>query len=263
MINISFSVLRIGLLIFVVSMSLNGLLISQFGAVAVSLILTMLFLKRVINYQYKPKLMFSSIKETKTYTINSYISNTLINSPNYILPSIILITAGPKIVAYYYIVSTLVNSLNIIPFATSQSLLAEGSHEQISIRLLTIKGLKIVSYTMLPAIIFMILAGQYILEIFGKEYANSGYSFLVLVTLSMLPRSINYLLSSVLRVKHKLRQLNIVYAIYAVIVLVGSYFVMTTQSNLAYVGLTLFISEIIATIYLITTVKKSNLLSTI
>ena len=261
-INLAFSVLRLVLLVLLVTFGLNGILLSQFAGIAISLVLTFIVLKRVFQYKYTPNIDISKLIEFRSYASNSYISNTLSSVPNLLLPTILFITVGPKFAAYYYIVNTLVYSLNIIPYATSQSLFSEGSLDSVNLKLHVVKSVKIVAYSLVPSAVILAIFGSFILNIFGKVYADNGHILLLLITLSMIPRAANYILSTVLRINHKLRQLSFVYATYSIIILAGSFVSMRARADLTYLGIVMVSAEVITTIILANIVIKSRMLTT-
>lgn len=261
LVNLGFSMLRLTLLILLATFGLNGILTSQFAGIATSLLLTFIVLRRVFKYKYKLLIDLGVLQEFKYYASNSYISNTLANVPNLLMPTILFITLGPNFAAYYYIVNTIASSLNIIPSATAQSMFAEGSLDTKNLKTYVIRSFKIVSYTLIPSVIILSCVGNYILNFFGSEYAKNGNILLLLITISMLPRAVNYILSTVLRIKHKLRQLSAIYAVYTFIILFGAYITLRHKENFAYLGLVIIIAEVVTTIYLMCLVIKSRTLA--
>lgn len=175
----------------------------------------------VKKFLYKPKLVFhdSIIRKIGKYSFFNYVAGFIGSLPTLLLPLMITNSIHPEMTAYYYMAMMVASVLFIIPQATSNSLFAEGSHNEKEIKEHTKKSIKIISLLVIPAIIITILFGRYILLLLGKDYSAEGYMLLNYFALSCIFMSINSIFGSLFRVKHKIKEIVIVSIISAVSVL--------------------------------------------
>ncbi len=89
---------------------------------------------------------------------------------------------------------------------------------------LVVRAVKIISLIMIPAIIVIVLFGDWILLAFGEEYSREGFRFLQIIALSGVFVGVNTVYSGVFRVKKKVKELIFVTFISAVLILGLSYF---------------------------------------
>jgi len=214
-----FSVLKIGLPFGLVGLGVWGIfgswMIGLFASVLVS------FFVLMKKFSYKPKLIFhdSIIRKIGKYSFLNYVSGFIGGLPTLILPLMITNSIHPEMTAYYYMAMMIANVLFIIPSATSNSLFAEGSHDEKSLKLQIKKSAKIISLLIIPAIIITIFFGKYILLLLGKDYSAEGYMLLNYFALSCVFMSINSIFGSIFRVKHKLKQILVLSIISAITIL--------------------------------------------
>ena len=116
-----------------------------------------------------------------------------------------------------------VGLIYIIPVATSQALFAEGSYNELELKNHLKKAIKIISIIIIPAILIAVFLGKYILLAFGKDYSIEGLILLRLLALSGIFISINSVIGTILRVKHRIRVLIYINFINTIIILGLSY----------------------------------------
>ncbi len=217
--NTIFSVLKIGLPFGLVGLGVWGIfgswMIGLFASVLVS------FFVLIKKFAYKPRLVFhdSIIRKIGKYSFLNYVSGFIGGLPTLLLPLFITNFIHPKMTAYYYMAMMVAATLFIIPQATANSLFAEGSHDEKNLKKQVKKSVKIISLLVIPAIIITIFFGKYILLMLGKDYSAEGYMLLNYFALSCVFMSINSIFGSILRVKHKLKQIFVLSIISAISVL--------------------------------------------
>jgi len=245
LINTGFGILRLIALIALAPYGLTGLLLSHVAATTIALLVTGYYLAK--KAEYKPKLLIdmAEMRRILHYTLHSYFSIVFLTLPTYLLPTLVVGQLGAKSSAYYYIVAVIIAALNVIPMATSQSLFAEGVWDWSGLRTHLIKSVKVIVYLMLPATALLILAGRLILSLFGNEYATGGYGLLAVLVVASIPKVFSYLLSTILRIEHRVSTVACIYGLYACIVLVGSYLGIKSGRGLISVGWATFVAEII------------------
>lgn len=244
-VNIIFGILRIVVLILLTHFALGGLIISNVLAATTAVALSLYLIKSKLHFGYKPIISLAELKKAGSYTFGNYLSNVIATLPLLVLPTLVLSTLGPNSSAYYYIVAVIIGVLYVIPAATSQSLFAEGSWNDKELKSHLVKATAIISSFMLPAIIILILFGKTILLIFGAEYAHNGYILMILMALAGIPKAVSYLFGTILRVNGNIKPIIIIYSIYALVVLGGSYWEIQHLRPLATLGLVILLGELI------------------
>jgi O-antigen/teichoic acid export membrane protein len=124
----------------------------------------------------------------------------------------------------------------MIPASTSSSLFAEGSYNEGQLAKHIKKSVKIISLFLIPGIILLLLAGNYILLFFGANYASQGSGFLELLAISGIFMAINSVYGSVLRVRKKVGSLIVISIIGAVLILGLSYWFISHKFGLIGIG---------------------------
>src|SRR3989344_962744 len=207
--NTLFSIIKIVLPIFLISLGAYGIFASVGIATAISFLLSVGFLVRKFNYLIKLIVDTDVVKRIFKFSLGNYVAGFIGGLPAMALPILITNSIGAKFSAYFYMDMMIVNFLYIIPMATSQSLFAEGSYGVMELQTHLKKAIKIVSLILIPAIILTLSLGKYILLAFGKSYSNEGVILLQLLTVSVIFNSINYIIGSIFRIKNMVKELVI------------------------------------------------------
>ncbi len=257
--NIVFSSLKILLLFAFVWLGAYGI----FSAQMISLIIGFLgsFIILIYKFDYKPKFAFydSIIKKIGRYSFGNYVSGFIGGLPSMILPLIILNKLGAETSAYYYMAMMIAGLLFAIPQSTSNSLFAEGSHNEKNIRIQIKKAVKIIALILIPAIAVIVFSGQYILLAFGKEYSREGFKFLQMLALSGVFVGINNIFGTLLRVKKRIKSLIFISIFSAILVLGISYLLINNGFGLLGIGYAYLIGQaIISASYLLVWRRKNN-----
>lgn len=253
--NIVLSVLKLIFPVFFIFLGSYGIFSSVAVATIISGLMGMLLL--LYKYAYKPAFAFNkgAIKEMAYFSGGNYIAGFLSSAPSLILPLLIVNLLNAETAAYYYVSSMILSFLVIISKATTQSLLAEGSHDIDFIRAHFFKSLKITFLFLTPAILMIILFGNLILHAFGKNYAIEAFEFLRIVSISALFISVGYLGDSILRLRHKVNYLVGINAFGAIFILAVLYIFI--PRGLVAIGWTwLFTQAFLAFVYIIIFWKK-------
>jgi len=221
--NTVFSVLKFALPFFLISLGAFGILSSYMGALVIGFFLSFIILIR--KFEYKPRLIIHkvTIREIGRYSFGNYVASFISNLPAMVLPLLITNMLKPEITAYYYMSMMIVSILFIIPGATTQSLFAEGSHNEEEMRQHIRKAIKIIASLLIPAILIIVFFGHYILLAFGKNYSNEGFRFLQILALSGIFISINSIFGTILRVERKIKKMIFINFIGALSILALSY----------------------------------------
>ena len=217
--NSVFSSLKIlGLFVFV-SLGAFGIFASWMISLIIGLGIVLVVL--IKKYDYVPRFAFhdSIIKKMGAYSFGNYIAGFIGGLPILILPILILNKLGAEMTAYYYMAMMIAGTLFVIPGATANSLFAEGSYDERDLGKQIRKAIKIIGALLIPAILIIIFFGQYILMLFGKEYASEGIMLLKLLAVSGVFVGANGLMGTLLKVKKRIWAMVFVSIVNAVVML--------------------------------------------
>lgn len=148
--------------------------------------------------------------EMLRFSFANYISNGFWNIPRWVMPLVVLNLLGAVDNAYFYVTWGIASLTFSIPMSTATSLFAEGSHREDRIGNDLRHSLKLTALVLLPAVAVLLVAGEWILRLYGADYAMEGRQLLWWLIPSALPVSVNYLYLGVARVQGKLRDVVLV-----------------------------------------------------
>lgn len=203
------SIVKVILPIFLVSFYFLGIILSFVLALLLSLIVGLMLLYRKEFPQSFSLQSFKLITVIK-YSFSSYFINIMISLPMLLLPAIITHKIGAQYSAYYYMDIMIVNLLFIIPGSVTNTFFAEGSYNNVHLREIFLKALKLTYVLLIPGIACIIVFGYWILLSFGEIYAKNGYPLLVLFSLSGIFYATNNLLLSIFRIRNYLKPIIII-----------------------------------------------------
>ena len=183
------------------------------------------FIVLMFKFNYKPKFVFhdSIIKKMGRYSFGNYVAGFIGGLPLMVLPLMITNLINPEATAYYYMAMMIAGLLFVIPRATTQSLFAEGSHNEKEMKKHVRKAIKIISLILIPGILIAMFFGDWILLMFGKEYSTEGFKFLQIVVLSGVFIGINGVFGALFRIKKKIKEMIFAGIVGAVLILGLSY----------------------------------------
>ncbi len=248
------SIVKIILPIFLVALGAYGIVVSMGIAVSVAFLVSLVFLILRFNYLPKPIIDRIVVKKMIEFSLGNYIAGFIGGLPVMVLPILITNSIGAKFSAYFYLDMMIANLLYIIPFATSQSLFAEGSYGEIELKVHLKKAIKIISIIIIPAIIVTFLFGKYILLAFGKEYSSEGVIFLQILAISGAFISINCIGNSIFYIKHRIKLMILVNFIGASTIL--SLSIIFMHNNLLGIGVAWMLGQGISSIIYLLLIKK-------
>lgn len=210
------SAAKLSLPILFVGLGAFGIFTASGLAAGMAAFLSIFFAAKKFNYVPKLSVHKDIVKSFWKFSSSSYIANFLNIIPPAVMPIIILDKLGAAQAGYYYLAFTICNLLYAVVYSVSQSLFAEGSYGEASLRNLFKRSVMIVAAIMVPASVALAFAGPYILQIFGKSYGEEAGQAITVLALSA-PAVSAYILSTVLlRILNKnflLVFMNVVYAV--------------------------------------------------
>jgi len=131
-----------------------------------------------------PRVDWEFTRNTFNFSSFNYLANLFLNIPPYIIPILILNLLSPVDAALYYIAFAIGNLVLIIPNAMSTSFFVEGSHG-FNLRKGVIRNLIATYAILIPAVLLIIIFGDILLGLFGKEYL-AAFNLLRIIAASSL-----------------------------------------------------------------------------
>jgi O-antigen/teichoic acid export membrane protein len=255
--NSIFSITKLILPIFLVSLGAYGIFISIgiSAVIAFSLCLAIL----ILRFNYLPKLIIdiSIVKKMSIFSLGTYTYGLFGGLPYTVLPILITNLLGAKFSAYFYMDMMIASILYIIPTATSQSLFAESSFNKTELKVHLKKTIKIITLIIIPAIIIVFIFGNYILLAFGKEYSYEGFILLKYLSISGIFISINTVGGIILFIKHKIRLMILLNLIITVLILsLSIILIKMSLFGIVGIGISWTIGQGIASIIYLFLIKK-------
>ena len=226
--------LMIGVLRFI-PMLLLALLTSGLGifwswgiaVVLTALISILVFMPRVYNgVNFLPSLHDKLDAAMVKFSIANFISSICWLVPQTVLPILVLNLLGAEQNAYFYIGWSIAGIVFMVPSGVSNALLAEVSKDEQKLRQEVRKSIKFIVILLIPVVLVLLFAGNYVLMLFGKIYSENAFNLLCLLVISSLPLSLNYIFFTVRRAEKKMMQVILLSAFIAVGTITGSYYLM-------------------------------------
>lgn len=200
-----------------------GIFASAASALALGVLVGLIILSLKFKVRHSISVNVSLLKKHSAYSLANYVVVFMRSMPALVLPVIILNVLSAKYAAYFYVASMIQNVLLIIPQATEQSLLAEGSHNEVELKKHIKKALSTIIVILIPSTIIIVLFGNILLQFFGKSFASEAFQFLQLYSASTIFTALLLIASAILNIKHKIKTLVIMNVLFAVLTLYLSY----------------------------------------
>ena len=139
------------------------------------------------------------------FALTTHAAAVVATVPLYLLPAMFVQRLGSTQAAFISIPLLVAYTLNSIPQATSNAMLAEISHDEAHALNYATKALKSIYVLAVPAVLVLILLSSFILGIFGHRYSVNGTTCLRLMSFSVLFSCANYVGDTFLLAKQRIR----------------------------------------------------------
>ncbi|MFM2340106.1 MAG: hypothetical protein RLZZ360_742 [Candidatus Parcubacteria bacterium] len=237
-----------------------GILLAAMLAQIVGLFLNFFVLERTWQYFSVASISLESLSGIWKFSTHNYLANLLNLLPYSVVPIIIIGSIGEAESAYFYIVTMISNLMYVIPNATTQSLFAEGSHNEDNIIIELKKSIIFISIFIIPAIVVIYFAAHFLLSFFGEDYAQSGTSLLIMLSFATIPYAVIIIAKAIFKVTKKSHYLLLCATLVAVMeIMFVFYFI---SYGLIGIGYAFFMSNlvvaVIATLLAVRALKTSG-----
>lgn len=215
---------RIPLLFLLVSFGMIGI----FLAFEISYLATYLVGRHVLKtygIRFEPRISVAEIKKLAGYSFGNYLCSLFAMAPATVIPLLIINVIGAEEGAYFFIAYSIASMLFMIPAAISMSLFVEGSHKA-PMASAAIKSIMMSLVVLVPMVVFILLFGDSLLQLFSKEYAAQSADLLKLLSLSSIFNGIIAIFISVKKVEGDLRSINLVTLLLSLATIATSYLFM-------------------------------------
>lgn len=220
-----------------------GILLAAMVAQIVGLFLNLFVLQRTWQYFESASISLASLGGIWKFTTHNYLAGLLNLLPYSIVPIIIIDSIGEAESAYFYIVTMISNLMYVIPNATTQSLFAEGSHNEANVITELKKSIIFISIFIIPAIVVIYFTAHFLLSFFGADYAESGASLLIMLSFATIPYAVIIIAKAIFKVTKKSHYLLLCAALVAVMEISLVYYFISF--GLIGIGYAFFLSNLI------------------
>ncbi len=185
-----------------------GIVASWGIALMIAVVSGILFmvLRTESGYTPFPIIRRETFADMLRFSLSNYLSTICWAAPQFILPIMVVNILSKEENAYFYVAWAMAYMLFMIPMAVSNSLFAEGSHNEKRISGDVAKSLKIVIILLVPAVVVMVVIGGSLLQLFGADYSQNATHLLWILALAALPMSINQIYFGVKRVRMQMKE---------------------------------------------------------
>ncbi|MGB4165803.1 MAG: oligosaccharide flippase family protein [Methanosarcina flavescens] len=247
-----FSSLKIALLVPLVFLGGWGIYISS----QLACLAAVLFAYKRFKEYLSVEIDISFLKDAFNFSLHNYLSRNLYEAPTLILPILILNLLGEKDAALFNIAFLIGNFVLIIPTAICTALFVEGSYGE-NLKTNIIKSVIFIGVLLIPAISFLNIYSEFLLNIFGAQYSKASF-LLELISISSIFVSIHLVYIAIQNIKMKsqvILHINLIR-----FVLLGSLgYIMIGKMGIIGIGYAWLVTHVLINILIIYLVKKRDI----
>jgi len=155
------------------------------------------------------------VNEMFHFSFGNYIAENLWYLPRRLFPLLIISILSAKMTAYFYIAWSISSILYVIPSVVGDSLFAEGSYNRENLKSVTISAIKFAFLILIPALLFVLIFGDKILLLFGKEYSENAFNLLRILALTAIPYTFGHFYITMERIRGKVQDMVELYGLVA------------------------------------------------
>lgn len=222
--NLIFSILKLLLPFLLIVLGAYGLFLSWTISALVSLIYVGIVLALKYHHKFKPIIHDIVLKKIFRFSFGNYISGLLSISQNLILPILITHYLTPTDTAHFYIPLMMAGIIYVIPQSIATTLFAKASGNMKDTKKIMKRAIKLTTYLVVPAMIFFIVFGKFLLSFFGQEYQQNSYNVLVILTITSIFIAIKTIYLTIINLKKHMKKLILINGINTIAIIVLSFF---------------------------------------
>lgn len=220
--NLIFSILKLVFPFALVFMGVFGIFSSWTLAAVIALIVSLFFIPLKFRFLIDKKI----IRKMFRFSFGNYLAHFFGTAPGLILPLMITNLINPETTAYFYVTLMIVGLLYIIPNSIFGPLITEGSHSKENFEVNVKKAFKLTFVLLGVGVIIMLVAGKYLLLLFGADYSENGFRLLQILALSSIPGSVIIIYTAIKNVQHRIKTVLLINFLMAIIILILIYFLL-------------------------------------
>ena len=255
--NSSFSLTKLSAVPLVTALGATGIFLANSLGAGVAVAIGLLVVVLRMGHRVRPYFDRNLAREMSGFAAVNYAATAVESAPFLLLPLLITNGLGPALSAYFYIDVMIAGAIYTIPIAVSQVVLAHSSRHRSQLLSAVRRAIRLTAVLLLPSIVLIVLFGEEILHVFGEEYAENGYTTLVLLICSAIPISAKALTNAIFNVEHKVALIVTTNASTAVVVILLSLVLM--GRGLAWVGVAWLVGETFGAIVALTLVLRRSI----
>jgi len=208
--------LRLPLLFAFLSVGAFGIFVSWGLAGGAALVVGMLLVV-MIQRNYRPalRIRWKGVGSMVRFSLGNYVAETFRELPGFILPLVVIRVFTAEMGAYFYIAWTIASVIMMISYATSSSLLAEGSLEPDKFRSNAMRAVKFMLLLLVPVVVLVLLLGGTVLAWFGEDYSDNAFPLLCTLSVSGIPLALNTIYVTQMRIQRRIWPVICLYAFVA------------------------------------------------
>ncbi len=229
--NLLFSVLRVGFLAFAVVVGGDRYGILWAWSLAIGLGLAFAFgyqFRRLGLLRRTATLKIGLVWQHRRFALANYAVHTFQHAGILLMPALVVAMLGAEQGAYFYIPWMIGAFLLAVPDSMAMSLFAEGANFQEKLRENVRKAIRFCAVTVIPGSAILVLSARYVLGLFDQQYADEGWTTLVILAVSSLPFAVVVIHKAVLRVQQRNVELALMWIFLTAVLFTGSVMHMPT-----------------------------------
>ena len=192
-----------------------------FSAWGVSVLLSLVVALVLMKFVPKVHINWKLLRKMMKFSAANYFANLTLMLPFMGLPIFVTILLGAEATGYFYIPWMIAITMFMVPQAVGKVLLSEGVREKK--REVLKKAFKFNYVILVPAVIILLLIGEYLLLAFGANYVENSLVILPVLLMSSLIFAVHNIMSMYYNIEHKVERIVILNGVLALATFVFAY----------------------------------------
>ena len=201
-----------------VSLGAFGIFASAGIAAGLAVAASLYFMRRAFGHRLSPVVRMSVVRHVLSFSAATYISSLFNLFPLLLVPLIVLDRDGAADAGYYFVAFQLASLLYAVSYAVAESLLAEGSHPETSLRRLAQRSAVLVGIFTSAGAVVLAAGSHLILLLFGRDYSDHASVAFAILALSAPAVALNTWASTLLKVTKQLSAMIVSNIVYTVVI---------------------------------------------